>query len=169
MKLRLICVILALVTLSACSPAPKENDSMTYPVENQETQPNTPQEAMSFSEHGLSFTVPELWAGSEFSMEFDEVQNDVASYDTRTFYALVDGVRTPIAMVSRFAKEQWDALVSADSSAEKVKLGESRDGKYVYTYLVKDDIVPETDTGKDLLGKLRKEATELKDKIEITE
>lgn len=169
MKFRLLCAALALVTLMGCSPAETPNTDTPNP-------PDTPTQDMpasdmtqEFAEHGLSFTVPENWAKNEFSMQFDEMKNDGADYNTRTFYATIDGIRTPVAMVSRFAKEQWDALVKADANAEKVKLGESRDGKFVYTYLVKDDISPESDTGKKLLDTIRKEAETLKEKIQITE
>jgi len=169
MKLRMICAVLALLLVAGC--APKEAPNTDTPTPNQQEMQDSPTANMTreFAEHGLSFTIPETWAKSEFSVQFDEQKNDGASYDTRTFYAMIDGIRTPVAMVSRFAKEQWEHLVSADSSAEKVKLGESRDGKYVYTYLVKNDITPESDTGKKLLETLRKEAEDLKEKIQITE
>lgn len=170
MKLRFVCALLAFVLVAGCSPKEAPNTDAPEQGQQEEMQDTpTSNVTQEFAEHGLSFTVPETWAGNEFSVQFDEMKNEGASYDTRTFYATVDGIRTPIAMVSRFAKEQWDRLVSADASAEKVKLGESRDGKYVYTYLVKNDITPESDTGRDLLDKLRKEAEELKDKIKITE
>ena len=169
MKLRFVCVLTALLLAAGCAPKETPSTETAPPTQQEMQETPTADTALEFSEHGLSFTVPETWAKSEFSMQFDEMKNEGASYDTRTFYAMVDGIRTPVAMVSRFAKEQWEALVRADSSAKKVKLGESRDGKFVYTYLVKDDITPESDVGRDLLDTLRKEAEELKENIQITE
>ena len=122
-----------------------------------------------FSEHGLSFSVPRLWSTSGFEAEFEEIKNDSSNYDTRTFYAMIDGVRTPVMMVSRFAKDAWDKLTAQDKSAEKAKLGTSKDGKFVYTYLVKDDVIPDSEDGKKLLDDIRKEAEKLRDSIKITE
>ncbi|MBQ3054960.1 MAG: hypothetical protein IJC88_02540 [Oscillospiraceae bacterium] len=164
MKLRFLWVLLLSAALAGCSPAESKPNEPPQQLQNQM------QDAVqNFAEHGLSFSVPENWSVSGFSSQFDEVKNDAGAYDTRTFYALIDGVRTPILMVSRFAKEQWDELVKNDPKAEESKLGISKDGNFVYTYLVKNDITPQSDTGKKLLETLRKEAEELKDKIMITE
>jgi len=160
MKLRFLTLSLVCLLLMGCSPTENKNPQSG----------NQMQDAVrEFSEHGLSFSVPENWSASGFEAQFDEMKNDNGGYDTRTFYAMVDGVRTPIMTVSRFAKEQWDKLVQADPKADDKKLGISKDGNFVYTYLVKDDITPNSDTGKKLLDTLRKEAEELKDKIKITE
>lgn len=161
MKLRWIGIFSALFLLCGCSFGGSQTDM---------NQTDTPTNATKeFREHGLSFAVPETWGSSGFEVEFDEVKNGSAAYDTRTFYAMIDGMRTPVLMVSRFAREQWDKLVSEDASAEESKLGTSKDGKFVYTYLMKDDILPETEKGKSLLEKIREEATKLRDSIKITE
>ncbi|MBE6915365.1 MAG: hypothetical protein E7471_01860 [Ruminococcaceae bacterium] len=142
--------------------------SMGENMENM-TQNGKPNTMSDFSEHGLSFAVPKLWSTSGFEAEFDEVKNDSSNYNTRTFYAMIDGVRTPVMMVSRFAKDAWDKLTEQDKNAEKAKLGTSKDGNFVYTYLIKDDVVPDSEEGKTLLDKIRKEAETLRDSIKITE
>ena len=159
MKMRILSLILFLL-LCGCSMG--------------ETMESAPQNdngnTMSdFSEHGLSFAVPKLWSTSGFDAEFDEVKNGSSNYNTRTFYAMIDGVRTPVLMVSRFAKDAWDQLVNQDKSAEQAKLGTSKDGNFIYTYLIKDDVVPDSEEGKTLLDKIRKEAEKLRDSIKITE
>lgn len=161
MKLRLLSMFSALFLLCGCSFGGSQTDA---------NQTDTPTNATKeFREHGLSFSVPETWGASGFDVAFDEVKNGSAAYNTRTFYAMIDDIKTPVLMISRFAREQWDEMVAKDASAEESKLGTSKDGKFVYTYLMKDDILPETEKGKSLLEKIREEATKLRDSIEITE
>lgn len=170
--MKLICALLALLVFSGCSSSmqdPAPNNPENQQEQNQMQQTDLPDSIREFAEHGLQFDVPENWSSSGFDMDFNEVKNGDSAYDTRTFYASIDGVRTPIAMVSRFARDAWDSLVKNDPSAEDVKLGTSKDGNFVYTYLIKDDIVPESDMGKKALDAIRKEAEALKDKIKITE
>lgn len=176
MKLRFLSALLALLLIAGCSPRDgdtgRDNSELQQEQsQNQEQMQQTdlPEAVKDFAEHGLSFSVPSTWSTSGFEMEFDEVKNGNAGYDTRTFYALIDGIRTPVAMVSRFAKDQWDALVKSDPTAEDVKLGTSKDGNFVYTYLVKDDEISASDAGKKMLDTIRKEAKKLKDAIKITE
>ena len=159
MKMRIFVMIL-FALLCGCSMGEKMENN----PQNDKT--NT---MSNFSEHGLSFSVPQLWSTSGFEAEFEEVKNDSSSYNTRTFYAMIDGVRTPVLMVSRFAKDAWDKLTEQDQSAEQAKLGTSKDGNFVYTYLVKDDVIPDSEDGKALLDKIKKEAKKLRDSIKITE
>ena len=117
-----------------------------------------------YSENDVEFEIPESWQNN-FQADFQEHNQDSKQYFTTIdFYYTTSGEPLKIMTIGRFSKEAWDALTAQGQGAEEKKLGESKDGAWIYTLNFE-----EYDYSSDSQYKqVKSDAKNLKDKIKIT-
>ncbi len=119
---------------------------------------------MKYDENGISFDVPESWRDN-----FKSVSKDVGTGEdkyTKTDFIYNLGERDILVMsVGRFTKPQWEKLKKSQPDAEGAKLGETKD--HVYSIFYENHDYIEDNELRDILKKVRDEATSLRSTINI--
>ena len=126
------------------------------------------QKIEKYDENDLQFDVPESWQ-SNFLAVFNEYNKDKIDYFTTTeFYYNYGDTPVPVMSISRFSKDQWEQLKGNNENADEKKLGESKDGAYVYTINYSELEYFQDQDDKAKFDQVKKDAKDLRDKIKIT-
>ena len=143
----------------------KRSNVETYRARNGNMNGNM-QRMTRYSENNLEFDIPEIWQ-AHFMSDVSNQQNansSMGTYSTINFYYTGTSSPTKVMTVARFPKDSWAALNEQTPEAAKKKLGESADGKWIYSLTFEENI--SNDKGyTDVVT----EAKKLKDKIKITD
>lgn len=128
--------------------------------------PNNQQTMAKYSDDNLSFDIPESW-----QKNFKAVTRDVGSsgdtYPQTDFYYTENDRDIRLMSVGKFTREQWDKMKKDGKVGDDSILGESGDGKHVFSVFYEDHDYIEDGALKDSLGKIRKEAEALREKMMI--
>ena len=128
--------------------------------------PNNQQTMAKYSDDNLSFDIPESW-----QKNFKAVTRDVGSsgdtYPQTDFYYTENDRDIRLMSVGKFTREQWDKMKKDGKVGDDSILGKSGDGKHVFSVFYEDHDYIEDGALKDSLGKIRKEAEALRDKMMI--
>lgn len=118
-----------------------------------------------YSENNVEFDVPENWQ-KNFMAQMDEHKApdaSLGSYSTINFYYTGSASPTKVMTIGRFPKDSWAALNEQTPEAAQKKLGESTDGKWIYSLSFEEN-ASQDQAYMDIMTEARK----LKDKIKIT-
>lgn len=118
-----------------------------------------------YSENNVEFDVPENWQ-KNFMAKMDEHEApdaSLGSYSTINFYYTGSASPTKVMTIGRFPKDSWAALNEQTPEAAQKKLGESTDGKWIYSLSFEEN-ASQDQAYMDIMTEARK----LKDKIKIT-
>ena len=128
--------------------------------------PNNQQTMAKYSDDNLSFDIPESW-----QKNFKAVTRDVGSsgdtYPQTDFYYTENDRDIRLMSVGKFTREQWDKMKKDGKVGDDSILGESGDGKHVFSVFYEEHDYIEDGALKDSLGKIRKEAEALREKMMI--
>ena len=128
--------------------------------------PNNQQTMAKYSDDNLSFDIPESW-----QKNFKAVTRDVGSsgdtYPQTDFYYTENDRDIRLMSVGKFTREQWDKMKKDGKVGDDSILGESGDGKHIFSVFYEDHDYIEDGALKDSLGKIRKEAEALREKMMI--
>ncbi len=154
---KIIFPILALLLIfTACSEEDAGGASM----------PNNQQTMAKYSDDNLSFDIPESWQNN-----FKAVTRDVGSsgdtYPQTDFYYTENDRDIRLMSVGKFTREQWEKMKKDGKVGDDSILGESGDGKHVFSVFYEDHDYIEDGALKESLGKIKKEAESLRDKMMI--
>jgi len=117
-----------------------------------------------YSENDIEFDVPQSWQNN-FLAKYDDVADSAGNaYSTIDFYYSTAETPYKIMTIARFPKDSWAAITQSNAEAEKKKLGESKDGEWIYSLNYEAD---ELSNDEGYLA-VKKDVEELKDKIKIT-
>ena len=176
MKKRVLLFFLAcsmVISLVACDSADNMAQDMQNGMNNMkddiensmENMGNTMNAAVNkYNENGIEFDIPESWQ-KNFSAQYSENSAQAADgYSTINFYYTADPNLIKIMTVGRFKKTTWEGLTEQDTTAVEKKIGQSKDGEWIYTLNFEDSNLSQ-DEG---YMSARKDAEMLKDKIKIT-
>ena len=156
MKKIILPLIALLLILTACSE--KDAGGAEMPT-NQQTM-------AKYSDDNLSFDVPESWQNN-----FKAVTRDVGSsgdtYPQTEFYYTEGERDIRLMSVGKFTREQWEKMKKDGKVGDDSILGESKDGKHVFSVFYENHDYIEDGALKDTLGKIRQEAENLRDKMMI--
>ena len=157
MKKFLIPLLFALLILGACG---KKNE----PAAPEMT--NGAQMSSKYSDDNLSFDIPESW-----QKNFKAVTRDVGSsgntYPQTEFYYTEGERDIRLMTIGKFTREQWEKMKRDGKVGDDTILGESEDEKHIFSVLYENHDYIEDTPLRDTLGKIKKEAMALRDKIMI--
>lgn len=156
MKKIILPLIALLLILTACGEKDAGGAEM----------PGNQQTMAKYTDDNLSFDIPESW-----QKNFKAVTRDVGSsgdtYPQTEFYYTEGDRDIRLMSVGKFTREQWEKMKKDGKVGDDAILGESKDGKHVFSVFYENHDYIEDGALRDALGKVKQEAEALRDKMMI--
>lgn len=135
---KILCAFMAMavaISLAACGEQSREEHKKEL-LENM-MHPENPVRVTEYSDHGISFEVPEVWQNN-FLASYSQHGSGESAYESIIFSSYIGDNDAIIMMIAAFGKSQWEAIKASTEGAEELLIGTSSDGETYYTLRIEE-------------------------------